>query len=179
MISHPKSLTTELFIQELVQANNRGKNQNSTLQPHDDGILPKGPYPPCLRMADRALLAGYPVTNGPVMQKMFPCHNVVMYNSLGILSLDDISDPPTYTHNSSQALPTQLIPVISLSSAPHNQIQNWIAAYKESIIELLCQRWSSNIAYSYSLQYRITSFGLRLVVIWQPTNWLLFSEWKI
>ena len=23
-------------------------------------ILPKGPYPPCLRMADRALLAGYP-----------------------------------------------------------------------------------------------------------------------
>ena len=26
----------------------------------DDGILPIGPYPPCLRMADRALLAGYP-----------------------------------------------------------------------------------------------------------------------
>ena len=25
-----------------------------------DGILLKGPYPPCLRMADRALLAGYP-----------------------------------------------------------------------------------------------------------------------
>ena len=25
-----------------------------------NGILPKGPYPPCLRMADRALLAGYP-----------------------------------------------------------------------------------------------------------------------
>ena len=24
------------------------------------GILPKGPYPPCLRTADRALLAGYP-----------------------------------------------------------------------------------------------------------------------
>ena len=24
------------------------------------GILPKRPYPPCLRMADRALLAGYP-----------------------------------------------------------------------------------------------------------------------
>ena len=24
------------------------------------GILPKGPYPPCLRMADGALLAGYP-----------------------------------------------------------------------------------------------------------------------
>ena len=27
---------------------------------HIDGILPKGPYPPCLRMADCALLAGYP-----------------------------------------------------------------------------------------------------------------------
>ena len=25
-----------------------------------EGILPKGPYPPCLCMADRALLAGYP-----------------------------------------------------------------------------------------------------------------------
>ena len=25
-----------------------------------DGILPKGPYQPCLRIADRALLAGYP-----------------------------------------------------------------------------------------------------------------------
>ena len=30
------------------------------LQPYIDGILPKGPYPPCLRMAYRALLAGYP-----------------------------------------------------------------------------------------------------------------------
>ena len=26
---------------------------------YSDGILPKGPYPPCLHMADRALLAGY------------------------------------------------------------------------------------------------------------------------
>ena len=25
-----------------------------------EGILPKGPFPPCLRMADRPLLAGYP-----------------------------------------------------------------------------------------------------------------------
>ena len=25
-----------------------------------EGILPKGPYPPCLRMADKALLAGHP-----------------------------------------------------------------------------------------------------------------------
>ena len=28
-----------------------------------EGILPKGPYPRCLRMADRALLAGYPRYN--------------------------------------------------------------------------------------------------------------------
>ena len=28
--------------------------------PFIDGILPKRPYPPCLCMADRALLAGYP-----------------------------------------------------------------------------------------------------------------------
>ena len=27
---------------------------------HINGILPKGPYLPCLHMADRALLAGYP-----------------------------------------------------------------------------------------------------------------------
>ena len=31
-----------------------------THKPDIDGILPKGPYPPCLRMADRAPLAGYP-----------------------------------------------------------------------------------------------------------------------
>ena len=35
-----------------------------SLQPEFDGILPKGPYPPCLRMADRALLAGYPWIEG-------------------------------------------------------------------------------------------------------------------
>ena len=28
--------------------------------PYFDGILPKGPYPPCLRMSERALLAEYP-----------------------------------------------------------------------------------------------------------------------
>ena len=27
---------------------------------HVEGILPKGPYPPCLRMADGALLVGFP-----------------------------------------------------------------------------------------------------------------------
>ena len=30
------------------------------INPHIDGILPKGPNPPCLRIADRALLAGHP-----------------------------------------------------------------------------------------------------------------------
>ena len=32
-------------------------------QAYIDGIRPKGPYQPCLRMADRALLAGYPQYN--------------------------------------------------------------------------------------------------------------------
>ena len=48
--------------------------------PYIDGILPKGPYPPCLRMADRALSAGYPrhmaITDIPVRQwqrDMLPC----------------------------------------------------------------------------------------------------------
>ena len=37
-----------------------GKAIEKHRDPHIDGILPKGPYPPCLCMADRALLAGYP-----------------------------------------------------------------------------------------------------------------------
>ena len=45
---------------------------------HDcDGILPKGPYPPCLRMADRALLAGYPrwemMKSGPLSGNQNHC----------------------------------------------------------------------------------------------------------
>ena len=36
-----------------------------------DGILPKGPYTPCLRMADRALLAGYPRF---LLQLVFHCY---------------------------------------------------------------------------------------------------------
>ena len=35
------------------------KSHSTTLK-HVDGIQPKEPYPPCLRKADRALLAGYP-----------------------------------------------------------------------------------------------------------------------
>ena len=36
------------------------KSTNHHDRVYIEGILPKGPYPPCLRMADRALLAGYP-----------------------------------------------------------------------------------------------------------------------
>ena len=32
----------------------------SSYTSYNDGILPKGSYPPCLRMADRAPLTGYP-----------------------------------------------------------------------------------------------------------------------
>ena len=34
--------------------------QRQSITPYVEGILPKGPYPPCVSMADRALLAGYP-----------------------------------------------------------------------------------------------------------------------
>ena len=34
-----------------------------------DGILPKRPYPPCLRMADRALLAGSPSYDNAIVVK--------------------------------------------------------------------------------------------------------------
>ena len=37
-----------------------------------NGILPKGPYPPCLRMADRALLAGYP------RYILYMCENILL-----------------------------------------------------------------------------------------------------
>ena len=36
------------------------KRLHKTLFVYIESLLPKGPYPPCLRMADRALLAGYP-----------------------------------------------------------------------------------------------------------------------
>ena len=38
---------------------NKQKAPLHDTQQHFEGILPKGPYPPCLRMADRAFLAGY------------------------------------------------------------------------------------------------------------------------
>ena len=36
-----------------------GSNDDPIFNAYFDGILPKGPYPPCLRMADRALSTGY------------------------------------------------------------------------------------------------------------------------
>ena len=38
-----------------------------------DGILPKGPYPPCLRMVDRPILAEYPRNIGPIFQEAVCC----------------------------------------------------------------------------------------------------------
>ena len=65
------------------------------------GILPKGPYPPCLRMADRALLAGYPryvVTRGPfqykisayqykilIMERIRPPDHIMLSETFGVL----------------------------------------------------------------------------------------------
>ena len=55
-------LAEEICIQIKVGRFNKSKLYwyQSTGYAHFDGILQKGPYPPCLRMADRALLVGYP-----------------------------------------------------------------------------------------------------------------------
>ena len=44
----------------LIHINVTLTSSGTTIASHIEGMLPKGPYPPCLRMADRALLAGYP-----------------------------------------------------------------------------------------------------------------------
>ena len=41
---------------------------------HLEGILPKGLCPPCLRMADRALLAGYP-------RDVRMCEDILLFNN--------------------------------------------------------------------------------------------------
>ena len=59
-----------------------------------DGILPKGPYPPCLRMADRALLAGYPCYpvadspyKGSLKRRQFVCHDIIMHTDIADTSV--------------------------------------------------------------------------------------------
>ena len=82
------SLAAQLFVQKFIQLKSKQYIKALHCWPYDVGILLKGPYPPCLRMADRALLAGHPgwegwledsLHKGPVMQKAFPCHDLVMY----------------------------------------------------------------------------------------------------
>ena len=46
-IMHWRYITSDYFIYQHIHL-------------YIEGILPKGPYPPCWHMADRALLAGYP-----------------------------------------------------------------------------------------------------------------------
>ena len=41
------------------------KNASSRVFSDVEGMPPKGPYPPCLRMAGRAVLAGYPRCETP------------------------------------------------------------------------------------------------------------------
>ena len=55
-----------------------------------DGILPKGPYPPCLRMADRALLAGY-----PRLFCLVPLHDIYLY----IISWSLLTPHTHFTNN--------------------------------------------------------------------------------
>ena len=52
-----------------------------------EGILHKGPYPPCLRVADRALLAGYPrylVYYLCCSLWQYSCHRAVFYSIIAI-----------------------------------------------------------------------------------------------
>ena len=70
-----------------------------TASPHIEGILSKGPYPPCLRMADRALLAGYPryMSNTSTMglNVFHCCHNydLIFLNSPFRRSIMARNDP--------------------------------------------------------------------------------------
>ena len=70
-----------------IKINDMRYNPNSIIKltgaSHIDGILPKGPYPPCLRMADRALLAGYPRYMNTVS---VPFYNNVVFNGRYIKS---------------------------------------------------------------------------------------------
>ena len=50
-----------------------------------EGILPKGTYPPCLRMADKALLAGYPRYNRPLSDNPFKEHLFVRHTHYCLL----------------------------------------------------------------------------------------------
>ena len=62
-------------------------HNSSSVEPYIDGILPKWPYLPCLRMADKALLTGYPwypitvpvdsATDIPSARSM-PVHRVIL-----------------------------------------------------------------------------------------------------
>ena len=74
------------------------QDQNNMLQSfaYIDGILPKGPYPPCWCMADRALLAGYPRYRHDVpIQFSTVITQSNLYNaSLWWHSWDFISSPP-------------------------------------------------------------------------------------
>ena len=60
LVSCVKLSYTELFWCELSKT-------------HIEGILPKGPYPPCLRMADRALLTGCPRHTVILYPWLCPC----------------------------------------------------------------------------------------------------------
>ena len=52
------------------------KHANSYNKVHVDGILSKGPYPPCLHMADKALLARYPRCKHTVVSCLINTHYI-------------------------------------------------------------------------------------------------------
>ena len=93
-----------------------------------DGILPKGPYPPCLRMADRALLAGY--HRYAVEWRYMVLYNMIFHAALHWLT------PGTYkcykflvTQSMNQNLNSQKILHISPSLASYVYCED----YEESL----------------------------------------------
>ena len=80
------------------------------MHPYIDGILPTGPYPPCLRMADRARLAGYP--RHALSLSLRLCHSVRLISFLFSLlhfHPPSFSPPPPWI-----SLPLSFSPLSSL-----------------------------------------------------------------
>ena len=117
--------TVESCYNESDLTDNTGKSWKIQI----NGILPKGPYPPCLRMADRTLLAGY-------ARNMFPQNSSAYW---GLKPWSDSADYicelltwwnpnfPKFVHLYSQKniqLSSQNWPIMQLS-APHWYLLKW------------------------------------------------------
>ena len=86
---------------------------------HVEGILPKGPYLPCVSMADRALMAGYRrcdhAHTPPTHIRMKPMHNLIRYRPYAhlhtTLPLSVICPQDHCVHRSLITLHTSFCPI--------------------------------------------------------------------